>query len=385
MSKETLNEDQMLAAIEAARASGDALALSKLMSEDHTELVASPNDDEGTPEQDVLVVTSASGTVEPPVTETPPKEAVVVEPPKKSADEPAAKDGNQPDDPEKKTTSKTGPAWVDALPDNLKEQVLKDFQDLYGQAQFLEQYRRSNEGRVSGLQKKVDTLQRKLDSSQKQSEPPPSNSSKAAPSSIHLIEDDPALAKLKEDDPALYEIHKKREEAILLQAEKLVEKAKAEFNSALENKISPINQERHAEYQRQQQDIVLTVIPNAKEVLNSQHWELFETNASDKVQQLINSDEADDVIAAFELYNRWISANFSQPTEAPKAPPVETPKAPAQDTAKVEEERKRKLNAGAPANKGSVTTHNTIADPEAALEEIFQAKWKQQGFDTRSR
>jgi hypothetical protein len=360
LSKETLNEDQMLAAIMDAQASGDSLALSKLMSEEHTTLVSAPSDD------DPVV----------PKVEDEPVLATTVVPEVKSADEPAAKDGTPPGTPEKKEEVKnTGPAWLEALPETIKDQVLKDFQDLYGKAQHLEHYQRSNEGRVSALQKKADMLQRELDS-RRQTEPVKA----PAPSSTKL-EESPALKKLKEEDPALYEVHKSEREELLKQTREEIEKAKAEFNSALDKQLQPIQKAREAEYIRQQQDIVLNTIPNAREVVSSPYWKEFEDNAPAGVRALINSDAAEDVIAAFELYNSWAMATFPPEQKAP----VETPAAPAPkvtdpNTAKLEEERQRKLKAGAPANKGPSPSAVNITDHDAALEEVFQKRWKEMGF-----
>lgn len=363
MSKETLNEDQMLAAIMQARESGDELALSKLMSDQHTDLVSAVP----ASEPEVIDEPAVAGEPDPVVAET-----------NKSADELAAKDGTPPANPEKKEPAKTGPAWIDSLPTEVKDQVLKDFHDLYGKSQYLEQYQRSNEGRVSALQRKVDTLQRELES--RKSEPPT-----AAPSSIKL-EEPQHLTKLKEEDPALYEILRAEREEILKAASEQVSKAKAEVSTALDNKLSPFQEERAIAFQREQQAIVLETIPNAREVVTSQYWKMFEDAAPAGVRTLINSDKAEDVIASFELYNNWVNANFAPLVEAPVNPPQGEPvvhqKAPEVNhaAAKVEEERKRKLNAGAPGTKNSVSPGNLNENQEDMLETLFQQKMKHYGY-----
>jgi hypothetical protein len=48
--------------------------------------------------------------------------------------------------------------------------------------------------------------------------------------------------------------------------------------------------------------------------------------------------------------------------------------------AKVEEERKRKLNAGAPGTKNSVSPGNLNENQEDMLETLFQQKMKHYGY-----
>jgi hypothetical protein len=362
LSKETLNEDEMLVAIMQAREAGDELALSKLMSDQHTDLVsAAPAS-----EPEVVDEPAVAGEPDPVVVDT-----------NKSVDDPAAKEGTPPATPEKKEPVKgNGPAWIDSLPVEVRDQVLKDFHDLYGKSQYLEQYQRSNEGRVSALQRKVDTLQRELES--RKSEPPT-----AAPSSIKL-EEPQHLTKLKEEDPALYEILRAEREEILKAAGEQVSKAKAEVSTALDNKLSPFQEERALAFQREQQAIVLETIPNAREVVTSPYWKMFEEAAPEGVKRLINSDQAVDVIASLELYNSWARANFTfdePPVNTPQAEPVVT-KTPEVNhaAAKVEEERKRKLNAGAPGTKNSVSPGNLNENQEDMLETLFQQKMKHYGY-----
>lgn len=356
MTVQTLNEDQMLTSMYAAIHSGDALELSKLMSDEHTVLKSSPLDGES----EVTPI------------ETPDKVEEVAE---KTVDEPAAKDGG------KTTTEATDkandglPDWVSALPEELKEKVLNDFNSLAAKAQSLEHYQKSNEGRVSVLHKKVDTLQRELES--RKSAPPQTTAVASAPLKL---EDDEALAKLKQDDPALYEIHKKREEAVLNEAQKLVDKARAEFTSTLEKQLAPVHKQREEAYIREQQEYILSVVPNAREVVNTDHWKYFETNATPAVKELIDSTDGEKVVLALQLYDQWLRAQYPEPVVTKETQPTPAQVAQAADNKKIEEERQRRLQAGAVTQKGQVTP-NQIADPDAALEEMFQKIFKEKGFD----
>ena len=361
MEKQTLNESQLLDALSAAMLSNDQVAINRLMSEDQTELKS--------PEAVVEEVPEVKPEETPPV--VPEKTEAKVEEVKETKDGDKGKDAQPP------AETKDEPEWVSKLPEEMKEAVLKEFNALAGHASSLEHYRKSTEGRVSGLQKKIDTLQRELDT--RRQSPPPVKTTEAAPSTP--TEDSPALARLKEEDPALYEIQKQEREDILKQAQKLVDKARAEFNSTLQEKLAPINSDRDKAYIREQEEYVLSKVPNALEVVESPHWAHFVENCSDKTKALINSTEGDDVLLAFDLYGAWLDRNFPRQVEQVKLPET-TPetKVVVADTTKVEEERKRKLQAGAPQAKGQVTP-NQLTDPEAIIEEAFQKRWKEMGYD----
>jgi hypothetical protein len=366
---QTLNEDQMLAELTAAIQKGDAAEITKLMSAEHTELKNEA------PVTEEVAVDEAVEKQE--VEET------------KAADEPEVKEDTKPDTSaevkDDKPKPKDGlPEWVAALPEEVKDKVLNDFQALIGKAQYLEQYQRSNEGRVSALQKKADKLERELET--RKATPPPKT--EAAPTPLKL-DDSPKLAKLKEEDPALYEIQKEREEEILKHAQKLVDQAQAEVKSTLEKQLAPVHKQQEAAYIREQQENVLSVVPNAVEVVNSPAWDAFEKTASPAVQKLINSAEGDDIIAAFQIYDNWLRQNYPDVYVPAKKEEVQTraeTTTPVVDTKQTEtanktaEERQRKLKAGAVTQKGEVVV-NAISDPEAALEDIFQKLWKEKGFD----
>lgn len=353
MNTNTLTEDQLLTQLQDAILSGNSTEVSKLMSEEHTSVKAS------TPEDTT------------PVPEV--KEDEVVN---TAADDGHAKEGTQPTAEEKNKGTPNGlPAWVEALPEDVRNTVLSEFQALHGQVRELDHYRRSNEGRIAALQRKSDTLQRELES-RRQSPPPVKQ--EAAPSI--KLDDDPAMVRLKEEDPALYELQKKRDEAVLKHAHELVEKAKAEFNSTLEKTLTPIQQEREEAVVAREQAYVLERVPNAPDVLASEAWAYFEQNAPSGIRRLIDSTSGEDLVIAMRFYADWLK-EVQPAREEPvaKVPEVKPPV--TNEAAAIAEERKRKLEAGAPRSKGSVSV-NQIADPEAALEEIFQKKYKDMGYDT---
>jgi hypothetical protein len=363
LNTQTLNEDQTLAAIEAAIQSGNALELGKLMSEEQTTVKEHVE-----PDADLEINNPIVGKVDG-ATEIVEQEGEAKELAK------ATKDGSSQS---KKEDVNNLPEWAASLPDDIKEKVLNDFGSVLKQNQQLDHYYRSNEGRVSTLQKQKDALQRELDSRRQQSKEPPVQRQQAAPSSTKL-EDDSALKELREADPALYEILKKREEQVLSSAQKLVDQAKAEFNSALESNLRPVRQKQEDDFRAEQQKAVLTYIPNAADVVSSQHWKMFENEASDGVRTLINSDRAEDVIAAFHLYNTWANLNFPEP-EAHQSNSSQQIVQSNGHAAKVEEERQRKLRAGTPTSKSSVQVTNNLTDFDAALEEVFQKRWKDMGY-----
>lgn len=372
MSKQSLNEQEFIDKAYSAIASGNGLEVSGLMNEDSTELTSKPaqSTSEGpevTQVQEVVEKTEASSEAKV-EGEQPAKEG--------SAASSEKKDTTKPED------NKEPYAWVENLPEELKETVKGQLGLLSSTNARLEQYYRSNEGRTSALQRKINDLQRELEARKTHTQTPSSPTGKASASSDLQLEDDETLAQLKEDDPALYRMLKQREEKTLNEAKKLVEQAKAEFTSTLEKQVAPLHRSREDAYIAAEQAKVLAVVTNAAEVAASKEWKIFEDTAPPGVKALINSDHAEDAILAFQVYAGWLESTGAVP--APK--PAETQQVVHQkqvtDTSaadKIEAERQRKLKAGA-VNSASTSSPQGEMDQDRLLEQYFQQISEKEGY-----
>lgn len=364
MSKQSLNDRQFINKAFDAIASGDSSQIDDLMGEDTTEIKDIP-DLEGNDEDDDEILDTKDVDVD-----------------DDSADEPAAKDGDEPEKAGAKPSKGSAPpkeedpnAWIEKLPAELKDKVLGQLNNLSSENNRLQQYYKSNEGRVSGLHKKITGLERELES--RKTQPPV----KAAASDLNL-EDDETLAQLKEDDPALYRVLKQREDRLLKTASDLVGKLENKLNSTLEERIAPLHKTQEDNYIAQQQDIVLATVTNAADVVNSDDWKRFEQIASPGVKALINSAEASDLIEAFHVYSRWLGPVAGQKEDvAPAAKPDST--SDNKTAAAVAEARKRKLDAGTVGSKDLSSPRGEL-DETRLLEQMFQEIMVAEGH-TRSK
>ncbi len=366
MSKQSLNEQEFIDKAYSALASGNGLELSTLMNEDSTELVSKASaDDEEDPAAPVDEVDETASKTE--------QDA------KDGDSATKGTEGGEKKEEPKKDASPVDPyAWVANLPDELKETVTNQLAGLSSSNARLEQYYKSNEGRTSALQKKINVLERELET-RKTQQPPPHKA--AAPSDLKL-EDDETLAQLKEDDPALYKVLKQREEKTLQEAKKLVEQAKAEFTSTLEKQIAPLHQSQEDAYIKQEQAKVLAVVTNADQVVASKEWKIFEDTAPPGVKSLINSDNAEDVILAFQVYAGWLQSTGVVPPQQQQAAVASTPKAPVDTSAadKIEAERQRKLKAGAVGSAHKSTQQSGELDQDRLLQKFFEEISEKEGY-----
>lgn len=331
MTKRALNETQMVDKLFDAISSGDASAINDAM---ELEL------DTDVQEEDTA-----------PVEETPGAETDTQE----QQEETTPTDGTEDKAPPQEKD------WRDLLPEDIKDKVLSEFTSLASEAKRLDQYYRSNEGRVSGLQKKIDLLQSQLSSVQTLPTKPTANQPAAT------AEADPVLEALKENDPALYnalEVIRQKERE---QYKQEVDKVRAELNQA----IAPIHQDRERDYVMREAEKVKQAIPEIEKVVTSPEWGAFINSTNDKVRQLAESRSADEFLSAVEVFTMYLHRNNPQP--APAAPVSNT-------AARVQESRAKRLATSTPVTRQAALTQGEELGEADLLEKMFQDMRKKQGY-----
>lgn len=334
MSKRTLNETQMLDELFDAISSGeDASKVNEIIS-------------------------SELETIEEETTDTTP-------PPAEAGDggEEVPAQGDQPAEEEPPQTDD----WRSALPEEIKDTVLKEFDALDNRKKELEHYHRSNEGRVSALQRKIDTLTTQLRSvTAPQPQAPQPQQSK--PDNQVDGTEDPILLELKESDPALYEALKVVRSKEREEYKKELDKTRSEFLNA----IRPVQQNYQREYLAREVAKVKAVVPEIERVLASQEWREYLNEAPPIVTQMADSPDADTFLRAVELFALHVSRNSP-------AAPAAAPQNPAPATNKVTETRDRKLHAAAPVQRSQTQPIMSEVDFDTALEREFNSIMKLQG------
>ncbi len=384
MSKQSLNEQQFIDQAFAAINSGDSAKISGLMDTDATDLatkaVPASEDEDG-----------------PAVTDPQLEQPVVVPETKPEGEETPKGSEEVKSSAEDDKSKETKEEWLSKLPEDLRKDVEAKFNALNADNSVLQHYYKSNEGRTSALQKKINSLERELENRNKApaNQPPPASvPARAAAQSADLdLEDDEVLAQLKEDDPATYRLLKQRDQKILSEAQKLVEKAKAEFTSTLENKFAPIYQSQEDALIEQEQRKVLSVVTNADKVVATKEWKIFEETSPPGVRNLINSHAAEDVILAFKIYADWLEGSGLVPSSYKEQgieevkPPVNPQNKGTTDSAQVDkviDARQRKLQSGAVASaSATVPSHQTELDHAKLLEKMFQEISEREGYNRK--
>lgn len=332
MSKRALNETQMVDKLFDAISSGDASAINDAM--------------------ELELTTDVKEEDEAPVEETPGAEEDSTE---TSEVTDQAADATAANAPQKKD-------WRDALPEDIKEAALAEFSSLASEANRLNQYYKSNEGRVSGLQRKIDLLQSQLSTVQS-----PKAKETAQPTAS--AESDPVLAELKENDPALYnalEVIRQKERE---QYKQEVDKVRAELNQA----IAPIHQERERDYVLREAQKVKQAVPEIEMVVASPEWKQFLDSTNDKVRELAESRSADEFLNAVEIFTMYLHRNTPPQPQQPAA--NVSPLA-----AKVQSSRDKRLATSTPTTRQAALTQGEQLDEKDLLEKMFQDLRKKEGY-----
>lgn len=334
MTTRALNESEMVDKLYNAISSGDASAVKDAM-EMELEIDVEETDDTSSDED----VTEDTTTDEEPA----PAEG--------------GTEGEEKDPPQK--------SWRDLLPEDLKDQVLSEFDSLAHEASRLDKYYKSNEGRVSGLQKKINLLESQLSSVKT----PRPNQEAPKPPAPESVSTDPILEELKESDPALYKAlevmrSKEREDY-----KKEVEKVRSELNEA----IAPIHQREERDYVLQEVAKVKSVVPEVEQVLASPEWRDFVDSANPGLRAMTESKNSDEFLTALEVFALHLQRN---------APPATTPTKPtgSAEASRVQESRTRKLSSSTPTSRAPALGQQEELDADELLEKMFQDIRKKQGY-----
>lgn len=339
MNDNALSEDELLGGLFDAIAKGDASAVNRLMASEVKQ------DDPA------------------------PQEPAPVEP--EPTPEPTASTAPEGDEPPKEPQQEAPPAddWRTKLPEDIREKVIGEFDQLATEYQRLEHYRRSNEGRVAALHRKIEELEAaKQQLASKPSAPAP----KVEIPQVTQDKEDPVLEELKEADPALYQalavIRKRDEERFSKILNETVNKVTQEVQSV----VTPLQERQQKEYINTQVRIVKETVPEIENVMRSDAWQNFYREASPAVRQLLDSPHADEFLTGVDAFTMYLYRT-TPPDQMPRAPQA----APAATSVadKVQETRNRRLAASTPTNRAPAASPAQELDDAQYLEKVFQQYW----------
>lgn len=78
----------------------------------------------------------------------------------------------------------------------------------------------------------------------------------------------------------------------------------SESNAQITDTVKALRDLDYEDYLEQQKDILLSKYPNAPQVFASEHWKTWKANAPEHVRSLVNSDSADALLLALDLYKQ---------------------------------------------------------------------------------
>lgn len=270
---------------------------------------------------------------------------------------------------------------LDKLPEDQRKTVgrlLNHAANLDRRKAELDQKIRSDDGRVSAMQRTIDELRNQVAflKSQTPSNKQPASDGAGAAKAItrgdikSYIESDPDLKELYENDPATAELLAKQQ---LVQEQKTEEKLKK--LQKVEEKPAEVVDELDEAYLKTQGQIIRQAHPNVNEILNLPEFGQWISTAPGFIKRQINSPHGEEVVdvldrfmADYQAYKAWEQAQNAE-DEPDEEPVVRTKNRADQIT---EQRNKRvKANAGAPS---------AAAQPrkgvEPSLEELFESGYK---------
>jgi hypothetical protein len=255
--------------------------------------------------------------------------------------------------------------WRSKLPDDVKALVEKEVTQLAQQNERLNQYYRSNEGRVSALMRQINELKSQTSTP---AQPPVRD---ATPAATAQVDDDEFLQDLKESDPALYTVLKQREAKNQQAVQRELERARKEFEKTLDSRIAPIaqaEQERaiHAELEK-----VQAAVPNVAEIVNSPEWTQFKTVVPKGVRALAESSTADEMLTALWMFHSWMGGGTTATQVENTNKEVVTPPANTEQQRLIDD-RNRRLQGTSVGTKAPVTTTTATLDDASEIARIYE-------------
>lgn len=281
---------------------------------------------------------------EPTPEEIPDGEEVPKEEPKPEEEEPSPATPEEEEEPGKPSDDEEEddkPEEDDKLVElrNQLEKLAKENNDLRSQA-----------GRVPYMQKRLRQIDKKLEELRQAKDSPSSQASTKIAPKVEEV-----LKGVKDYDSDLAD-------AILKALTTAVSELAEDNHSREIQNLESLREEEAQAYQEAEVQRLLTMVPNAREVLSSPHWAEWRNKQSRAVQALADSDDADDVVFAINKYAEDMRKEFPNPADDKPEQDTEA----LEKAKKLEEERRRKKeNAAKPTSPSGQGKVSLPDDPEA--------------------
>lgn len=278
-------------------------------------------------------------------------------------DQPQEEDEQEGDSPQETADNEGGEEEVPEKKselDQLKEQLAtlkKENHSLKSQA-----------GRMPHVQKRLRELDKKLEELTKQSSSP---SSSTASTRIQP-ELDAILKSVKDSDPELAE-------AIAKAAMRSAELASEESRTKEIDTIRFLRQQESSAYEQAEAERLLEMYPNAPQVFASKHWSDWMKSQSEGIQNLANSNNADEVSFAMEKYARDMLAQYPELAgKASQAAKSEAPEGAQTQAKKIEEQRRKRKETSANVSSPNAPGKVSVPDDPEALFRKFSKQFEKE-------
>lgn len=247
--------------------------------------------------------------------------------------------------------------WLKSLPDNVRANV----ENLAKQASLWQQRHQEQASEKRRVLNELNQLKKKVEAPK----PQPAQAD---------AEVDDVWNQLKEADPILYKALDKKLRA-------LEDKLAGEAARKVEEKLQPLEYERHEAFVQEQLGALEQQVPNWREVTSDPYWKMWLDAQTSGTQAMFNSPYAADSVRLLKLYADDMSRLFGQqqPVDVPPQQQAQPTTAVDPKAAQVSQARQDKLAKTAPlpaapagANKTAPLTQEQMFnkfydDPEAIL------------------
>ncbi len=246
--------------------------------------------------------------------------------------------------------------WLKSLPDNVRQNV----ENLAKQASLWQQKHQEQASEKRRVLNELNQLKKKVEAPKPQ------------PSQVDAEVDD-VWNQLKEADPILYKALDKKLRA-------LEDKLAGEAARKVEEKLQPLEYERHEAFVQEQLSVLEHQVPNWREVTSDPYWKMWLDSQTPGTQAMFNSPYAADSVRLLKLYADDMARMFGQQQQQiQEAPPQAAPVAVDPKAAQVSQARQDKLAKTAPLPAAPAGTTKTAPltqeqmfnkfydDPEAIL------------------
>lgn len=228
----------------------------------------------------------------------------------------------------------------------------------------------SNSGRITAFQKTITDLRNQI--ALLESAQPPVAAGKAGKDAAgKSIREHPRLAELKEADPAL--------EGIIGDViEDMEKRIRSETESGFKRTRDVALTQERTRFVQEQATLLRQAVPNADEVVGSEAFAFFRQNvATPAVRQLIESDHAEDGIAALQLYSSWLDSVEPRNPATAAAPAAPAKVTEEEDQARLlAESRNRRLKAKDVSSSQNSPRPVGSGDSEEELAALFETAHK---------